>query len=87
MGFFKRLTDSSFKVNGQGNTLFYPWGILGRGYILPDIETEKKDSKIYNILSLYRADPFVDYRTISHALECRFCVIASNINFSMVDTS
>lgn len=40
MGYFKRLADSSFKVDDQGNTLFYPWGILGRGYILPDKETE-----------------------------------------------
>jgi len=42
MGYFKRLAGSSFKVDDQGNTLFYPWGILGHGYILPDKETEKR---------------------------------------------
>jgi len=42
MGYFKHLADSSFKADDKGNILFYPWGILGRGYILPDKKTEEK---------------------------------------------
>ncbi|MBN1545705.1 MAG: hypothetical protein JW902_03505 [Syntrophaceae bacterium] len=41
MGYFDGLTDASFKTDEKGNTIFYPWGILGRGYILPE---DKKDS-------------------------------------------
>ena len=32
--------DISFKVDEKGRTIFYPWGIFGKGYILPD---NKKD--------------------------------------------
>jgi hypothetical protein len=41
MGYFDGLTDASFKTDERGNTIFYPWGILGKGYILPE---DKKDS-------------------------------------------
>jgi hypothetical protein len=37
MGYFEGITDSYFKTDKEGKTLFYPWGILGgKGYILPD---------------------------------------------------
>lgn len=42
MGFFRRLTDSSFKVDAAGRSIFYPWGIFGRGYVLPNKEYEEK---------------------------------------------
>ena len=42
MGYFRSLTDSSFKIDHSGNTVFYPWGILGKGYLLPDKKTEEK---------------------------------------------
>ena len=42
MGFFRRLTDSSFKVDSAGRSIFYPWGIFGKGYVLPDKEYEEK---------------------------------------------
>jgi len=42
MGYFKHLADSSFKTDDKGNILFYPWGILGRGYVLPDKKAEEK---------------------------------------------
>ncbi len=41
MGYFDGLTASSFKTDEKGNTIFYPWGILGKGYILPE---DRKDS-------------------------------------------
>jgi len=36
VGYFGGFIDISFKKDGKGRTVFYPWGILGRGYILPD---------------------------------------------------
>lgn len=45
MGYFKRLSDSSFKTDSHGNTIFYPWGIIGKGYVLPDKKTEDKIRK------------------------------------------
>jgi len=36
MGYFDGLTASSFKTDEKGNTVFYPWGIFGKGYILPE---------------------------------------------------
>ena len=36
MGYFDGLTDAAFKKDRFGNTVFYPWGVFGRGRILPD---------------------------------------------------
>jgi hypothetical protein len=42
MGYFDALTSAAFKTAADGRRLFYPYGILGRGYILPsDTEYEK----------------------------------------------
>ncbi|HUK99433.1 MAG TPA: hypothetical protein VLX29_01115 [Nitrospirota bacterium] len=40
MGYFDGLADVSFKTDEQGKTIFYPWGIFGKGYIIPE---DKKD--------------------------------------------
>jgi Na+-translocating ferredoxin:NAD+ oxidoreductase RnfD subunit len=40
MGYFDGLAASSFKKDDKGNTLFFPWGILGKGYLLPE---DRKD--------------------------------------------
>ncbi len=42
MGYFRTLTNSSFKLDSKGNTIFFPWGILGKGYVLPNNEIEEK---------------------------------------------
>jgi len=42
MGYFRSLGDSSFKIDDCGNTIFFPWGILGKGYLLSDKKTEEK---------------------------------------------
>jgi hypothetical protein len=34
MGFFNALTSSGFKTGQDGRKLFFPWGVLGRGYII-----------------------------------------------------
>ncbi len=35
MGYFEALTSSSFKTTKGGQKLFFPWGTLGRGYVIP----------------------------------------------------
>ncbi|HWW99406.1 hypothetical protein [Collimonas sp.] len=36
MGYFDGLANSNFKKSQDGHTLFFPWGVLGRGRVLPD---------------------------------------------------
>jgi hypothetical protein len=42
MGYFEGLADASFKEDGNGNNVFYPWGVLGKGRVLPDEATKIK---------------------------------------------
>ncbi|PFH11665.1 hypothetical protein BCF11_4120 [Collimonas sp. PA-H2] len=42
MGYFDGLTNASFKKSQDGSTVFYPWGVLGKGRILPDEAAEAK---------------------------------------------
>ncbi len=42
MSFLDRMTDSWFKTTNRGQVAFYPWGILGKGYILGSDEKEKQ---------------------------------------------
>lgn len=48
--YFARLTDVSFKKDSHGNTLFFPWGIYGKGRIITD---EISERKIRNFIILY----------------------------------
>lgn len=50
MGYFEGLTDATFKQDSNGNTLFYPWGVLGKGRILKDAETR---DQLRNFILLY----------------------------------
>lgn len=42
MGYFEGLASGSFKKNKDGNTVFFPWGMLSKGRVLPDESTETK---------------------------------------------
>lgn len=42
MGYFDSLFDGFFKTDSKGKSSFYPWGFLGKGYILPDAKTKQK---------------------------------------------
>ncbi len=42
MGYFEGLADASFKQDSNGNNVFYPWGVLGKGRVLPDETTKTK---------------------------------------------
>jgi hypothetical protein len=55
MGYFDALTSSCFKTAHDGRKLFFPWGVLGRGYVIPsnaDYERLRGQLKIYTIVSL-----------------------------------
>lgn len=42
MGYFDGLADAAFKKDSNGNDVFYAWGVLGKGRILPDEATKIK---------------------------------------------
>jgi hypothetical protein len=42
MGYFEGLTNASFKKDQTGSTVFYPWGVLGKGRILEDPAVEAR---------------------------------------------
>ena len=54
MGYFDALTSSYFKTAADGRNLFYPWGVLGRGYVIAteqDRQRLLRQLKIYTIVS------------------------------------
>jgi Ca2+/Na+ antiporter len=55
MGYFDALTSSAFKTGKDGGRLFFPWGVLGRGYVLAserDYERLQRQIKAYMIVTL-----------------------------------
>ena len=55
MGYFDALTSSYFKTEPDGRRLFFPWGVLGRGYVLAserDYERLRGQLKAYTIVTL-----------------------------------
>lgn len=55
MGYFDGLTSGSFKTAQDGRRLFFPWGYLGRGYVLAsDQEAERlrRQVKAYYVVML-----------------------------------
>jgi hypothetical protein len=55
MGYFDALAASNFKTAPDGRRLFFPWGIWGRGYVIPtELHYVRllRQIKIYTIVSL-----------------------------------
>jgi hypothetical protein len=55
MGYFEALTSGSFKRTGAGERLFFPWRIIGPGYVVPSEEAFRRlhnRVKSYHIVSL-----------------------------------
>ncbi|MEZ5788017.1 MAG: hypothetical protein R3D62_16445 [Xanthobacteraceae bacterium] len=55
MGYFDALGSSSFKTMPDGRRLFFPWGVLGRGYAIPSeahYEHLRRQVKIYLMVSM-----------------------------------
>ena len=55
MGYFDAITSGSFKTAPDGRQLFFPWGVIGHGYVIPtDAEYHRlrRQTKIYTAVSL-----------------------------------
>jgi hypothetical protein len=50
MGYFDGLASGIIKKDKDDNAVYYPWGILGKGYVLPDAERE---TAIKNMVILF----------------------------------
>lgn len=51
MGYFDALASVSFKTASDGSRLFFPWGSLGRGYVIAsehDYQRLRQQTKIYH---------------------------------------
>lgn len=55
MGYFDAIASSSFKTLPDGRRLFFPWGVLGRGYAISSeayYERLRRQVKTYTAVSL-----------------------------------
>ena len=55
MGYFDALTSSYFKTAQDGRKLFFPWGVLGRGYIVDSeqaYERLRRQIKVFTLIGL-----------------------------------
>ncbi len=50
MGYFDGLASGIIKKDNDNNPVYYPWGVLGKGYVLPDAERE---TTIKNMVILF----------------------------------
>ena len=50
MGYFDGLASGIIKKDKDGNGVYYPWGVLGKGYVLPDAARE---TAIKNMVILF----------------------------------
>jgi hypothetical protein len=50
MGYFDALGEALFKEDEEGNTVFYKWGVMGRGVV---IDTPQRKEKILSFVSTY----------------------------------
>ncbi len=81
MGYFDTLSSSAFKTKDDGQKLFFPWGTLGHGYIIPsDAEFERlqyryKNVTVFSILVGIAAIIFLtespEYRCLLVRFHCR----------------
>ena len=46
MGYFDGLADAAFKNDEEGNYLFYPFGVIGKGRVIPS-ENEKDSLRLF----------------------------------------
>jgi hypothetical protein len=56
MGYFDGMASAILKRDESGGTVFYPWGVLGKGRLLPDEVAEKR---VFRFVKLYYQISFV----------------------------
>src|SRR5829696_8800503 len=47
--YFEGLVAGNFKTAADGQRLFYPWNVWGKGYVLPDAHAEQRIRKLLTI--------------------------------------
>src|SRR5688572_16399025 len=55
MGYFDALTSSAFKTAEDGKRLFFPYGVMARGYVLAseqDYQRLQRQVRLYMIVTL-----------------------------------
>jgi hypothetical protein len=52
MGYFDSIANSAFKTKDDGQRLFYPWGTISHGYVIPSEEEYEKLLRDYKYVSL-----------------------------------
>ena len=45
MGYFDGIVDGNFKTTDDGVLLYYPFGVLGKGYVIPTNEKKQEIRK------------------------------------------
>jgi len=79
MGYFDGLTSGSFKTAQDGRRLFFPWGYLGRGYVLAsdqDAERLRRQLKTYYIVMLVGIVGTSGFRAfITSAVVAGVCIV------------
>ena len=50
MGYFDGLASGIIKKDKSDNAVYYPWGVLGKGYVLP---SEERETEIKNMVILF----------------------------------
>ncbi len=79
MGYFDALAAGVIKTDPEGKLLFYPWGFLGRGYVLPD---ESKKQKVRKFLNLWYKVSLLAIIGIGAGLGWAFTVVLLPFVFS-----
>ena len=50
MGYFDGLASGIIKKDVNNNSVYYPWGVLGKGFVLPD---DKREAEIKSMVILF----------------------------------
>jgi hypothetical protein len=80
MGYFDGLTSGNFKTAHNGQKLFFPWGYLGRGYVIgsePEAERLHRQIKAYYVVLIGA----IIATSIGHAFIVSAAVAAFGIAF------
>lgn len=47
LNFFTDVMTVAFQTDHKGRSLFFPWGIISKGYLIPDAEMERRVKTFY----------------------------------------
>ncbi len=73
MSFLGSASNAYIKKDASGNTLFFPWGVLGSGYI---IESEKDTSTLQLAITIMTVKGIVIGTALSHFFETWHAAVA-----------